>query len=100
MAAPWGRRHEERGGQVVSNPRPIQRLHLLPGKNTRGICREVALPTLGGFSFCKRWHLRSGYFGDCPRAASHIHPPVSVVDEVAAALTAERAAGTATTAQA
>ena len=98
--APRRRRREERGGQVVSNPRPIQRLSLLPGENTRGICREVALPTLGGVAFCKMWNLGYGCFGDCPQAASHIHPPVSVVDEVAAELTAERAAGTATKAQA
>ena len=83
------RRRKERGGQAVSNPRPIQRLRLLPGENTRGICREVALPTLGEVAFCKRWHLRYGCFGDCPRAASHIHPPVSVVDEVAAAFRQE-----------
>ena len=49
--APRGRRREERGGQAVSNPRPIQRLRLLPGENTWGICREVALPTLGGVAF-------------------------------------------------
>ena len=98
--APIGRRREERGRQTVSNPRPIQRLHLLPGENTRGICREVALPTLGGVAFCKRWHLGYGCFGDCPRAASHIQPPVLVVDKVVAELTAERAAGTAIAAQA
>ena len=98
--APRGRRREERGRQAVSKPRPIQHLHLLPVENTRGICREVSLPTLGGVAFCKRWHLVYGCFGDCPRAASHIHPPVLVVDKVAASLTAERAAGTATTAQA
>ena len=84
----------------MSNLRPIQRLRLLPDENTRGICREEALPTLGGVAFCKRWHLGYGCFGYCPRGASHIHPPVSVVDKVAAALMAEQAAGTATTAQA
>ena len=82
------------------NPRTIQRLRLLPGENTRGICREVALLTLGGVALCKRWHLGYACFGDCPRAASHIHSPVAVVDEVAAAMTAERAAELVPTAQA
>ena len=91
--APRGRRREERGGQVVSNPRPIQSLRLLPGENTRGICREVALPTLGVVAFCKRWHLGYGCFGNCPRSASHIHPLVSVVDEVVEELTANRGRG-------
>ena len=50
---------------------------------------EVALPTLGGVAFCKIWHL-----------GSHVHPPVTVVDEVAAAITAERAAELIHTAQA
>ena len=75
LAATCGRRREDRGEQAVSNPRPIQRMHLLPGENTRDICREVSLPTLGGVAFCKRWHLGYGCFEDCPRAASHIHPP-------------------------
>ena len=72
---PWGRRREDCSGEVIANPRPIQRLSLLPEENTRGICREVALPTLGGVAFCKRWHLGYVCFGDCPRSASHVHPP-------------------------
>ena len=95
---PRGRRRKERGGQAVSNPRPIQSLHLLPGENTRGICREVALPTLGGVDFFKRWHL--WVLWGFPAGGFPHPPPLSVVDEVAADLTAERAAGTANTAQA
>ena len=92
MVAPWGRRCEDRSGEAIANPRPIQNLRLLPGENTRGMCMEVSLPTLGGVAFCKIWHLGYACFGDCLRAALHIHPPVAVVDEVAAAMTAERAA--------
>ena len=100
LVAPRGRRRKDRSGEAIANPRPIQRLRLLPGENTRGICRDLALPTLGGVAFCNRWHLGYACFGDFPRAASHIHPPVSVVDEVAAALTVERASDPAHTAQA
>ena len=98
--APRERRREDRSKEAIANPRPIQCLRLLPGENTRGVCREVALPTLGGFAFYKRWHLGYACFGDCPRAASHVHPPVAVVDEVIAAMTAERAAELVPTAQA
>ena len=100
LAAPRARRREDRSKATIANPRPIHRLCLLPGENTRGICREIAFPTLRGVAFCKRWNLGYACFGDCPRAASRIHLPVSVVDEVAAAMTAERAAEPAHTAQA
>ena len=92
LVAPRGRRREDRSGEALANLRPIQRLRLLPGENTRGMCREVDLPTLGGVALCKRWYLEYACFGDCPRAALHVHPPVAVVDEVAAAMTVERAA--------
>ena len=100
LVAPRGRRREDRSGESIANPRPIQSLCLLPGENTRGMYREVALPTLGGVTFCNRWHLGYAFFGDFPRAASHVHPPVAVVDEVAAEMTAERAAELVPTAQA
>ena len=100
LVAPQGRRREDRSGEVITNSRPIQRLRLLPGENTRGMCREVALPTLGGVDFCKRWHLGYACFKDFPRAASHVHLPVAVVDEVAAVMTAERAAEVVPTTQA
>ena len=90
--APQGRLRKDRSREANANPWPIQRLRLLPGENTQGMYREVALPTLGGVAFCKRWHLGYACFRDCPRAASHVHPPVVVVDEVAAAMMAERAA--------
>ena len=77
---------------MVANPRPIQRLRLLPGENTRGMCREVAFPTLGGVTFCKRWHLGHTCFRDCPRRASHTHPPVAIVDTVAALMEEDRTA--------
>ena len=100
LVAPRGCQHKDRIREAIANQRPIQRLRLLLGENTRGMCREVALPTLGGVAFCKRWHLGYTCFGYCPRAALHIHPPVAVVDEVAAAMTVERTAEVVTTAQA
>ena len=54
LVAAWGRRREDLSGEVIANPRTIQRLRLLPRENTRWMCREVALPTLRGFAFCKR----------------------------------------------
>ena len=100
LVAPRGCRRKDRSGEAIAKPRPIQCLRLLPGENTRGICREVALPTLGGVAFCKRWHLGYTCFGDFPRAASHVHPPVAVVNEVAALMAGERAAEVVPTAQA
>ena len=54
LVAPRGRCRKDRSREAIVNPRPIQRLRLLPGENTQGMCREVALPTLGGVTFCKR----------------------------------------------
>ena len=86
---------QSREGTPVANPRPVQRLRLRQGENTRGVLRSVALPTVNNSTFCKRWHLGMTCFSGCPRALSHVHPPVAVVDTVAAALAAERAAAAA-----
>jgi len=85
----------DREGSPVPNPRPIQRLRLKAGENTRGVLRDTALPTVNGCVFCKRWHLGMSCFANCPRAASHVHPPLAVVDTVAAALAAARTAAAA-----
>ena len=83
---------DRRDGDQVPNLRPIQRLRLLPSENTRGVLRNTPLPTINGSVFCKRFHLGMVCFAGCPRAASHVHPAIDVVDAVASALTAERAA--------
>ena len=81
----------ERDGEVITNPHTIQRLRILSGENTRGMCWDVALPTLGGIAFYKRWQMGYTCFGDCLRSASHLHPTGAILDEVAAAMTADRA---------
>ena len=58
----------------------------------------MAFPTLGGVFVCKRWHMGYTCFGDFLRAASHIHPVGAIMDEVAEAMAAERAARAATAA--
>ena len=100
MIIPRGRRRNYRDGEVVPNPRPIQRLRIFSGENMRGMCRDVALPTLGGFAFCKRRHMGHTCFGDFSQADSHLHPTGAVVHEVAAAMAeyiAARAASAAPT---
>ena len=52
----------------------------------------MALPTLGGVDFCKRWHMGYTCFGDFPWAASHLHPAGAILDEVAATMATDRAA--------
>ena len=91
VIVPRGWRRNDRDGEVIPNPRPIQHLWILIGENTRGVCRDVALPTLAGVAFCKRWHMGYTCFGDCPQAASHHHPVEDIVDKVAAAMEADRA---------
>ena len=71
---PRGRRRNNRDGEIIPNPRPIQRLCILGGENKQGMCWDVELPTLGGVDFCKRWHMGYTCFGDFLRAASHLHP--------------------------
>ena len=86
---------QSREGNPVANPRPIQRLQLRVGENTRGVLRSTALPAINNSTFCKRWHLGMTCFTGCPRVLSHVHPPMAVVDTVAMALAAERTAATA-----
>ena len=52
----------------------------------------MILPTLGGVTFCKKWHMGYTYFGYCPRAASHLHPAGAIIGEVVAAMATDRAA--------
>ena len=84
VIVPWGRHQNDRNGEFIPNPRPIQRLCILNAENTRRMCRDVALPTLGGFAFFKRWHMSYTCFRDFPRAASHLHPTRDIVDKVTA----------------
>ena len=51
MIVPKGRRQNDRDREVIPNPRPIQQLRIFSGQNTRGMCRDVDLPTLGGVPF-------------------------------------------------
>ena len=99
MIEPRGRRRNDCNREAIPNPCPIQRLRILSGENTRGVCRDVALPTLGSVAFCKRWHMGKTNFGDFPQAESHLHPTGDIVDEVAAAMVADRAARVATAVQ-
>ena len=84
-----------RDGSPIQNPRPIQRIRLQQGENTRGVLRNVPLPVVNGGVFCKRWHLGMTCFSGCPRARSHVHPPLATVDTVASHLGVERAAAVA-----
>ena len=92
MVVPRGQLQNDREGEVFPNPYPIQRLRIHSGENMLGMFRDVSLPTLGGVAFCKRWHMEYTCFGDCLQAASHIHPVGAILDEVAAAMAADKAA--------
>ena len=94
--SPPTNRGQSREGDPVANPRPIQRLRLKVGENTRGILRSTSLPAVNNSIFYKRWHLGMTCFTCCPRALSHVHPPPAVVDTVATALVAERKAAATT----
>ena len=83
-APPRQRRGGGDGGDPCPNPHPIQRLRLLLGENTPGVC------ILGGAAFCKRWHLGFSCFSKCPWKGSHIHPSVVVVDKVVVAIAMAR----------
>ena len=87
-----GSRNGGRDGAVVINARPIPRFALLPTENTRGVLRSATLPSMHGSVFCKRFHLGLTCYANCPRAASHCHPTIAIVDEVSAALVSERSA--------
>ena len=63
MIVPRGRRRNDCNNEVITNPRPIERLCIVSGVNTRGVYRAVALPNLGGFAFYKRWHMGYTCFG-------------------------------------
>ena len=84
----------QRWGGEDDNPCPnlqsVQRLRLLPGKKTLWMCRNVALPILGGAVFCTRGHMGLYYYKECLRKGLHTHPLAEVVDEVAAAMTTAR----------
>ena len=77
-------------GTVHINPHHRPNLALLPGGKTRDVLHTFALPTLGGSTWCKRWHHRGHCFENCPRRGSHITPPASVCTLVADYLTNER----------
>ena len=85
-----GGRGNGRDRDQVTNLHPIQRLHLLLGENTRGVLRTVSLPIINGCVLCKRFHLGLMCYTSCPRARSHIHPPITAIDTVATALKIER----------
>ena len=72
------------------NTTPLPQLAILPGENTRDLLRTFALPTLGGSTWCKRWHHGGRCFENCSRRGSHINPPAAVCTVVATALNQER----------
>ena len=91
VIVPRGRIQNDCDGEVIPNPRPIQRLRILSGENTWGMCRDVTLPTLSGVAFC---------FGDFLRVSSHIHPTGAIEDNVTAAMAADISARASTAAPA
>ena len=69
-------------GSPEPNLRPIQRLRLLPGKNMREMCQNIALPILGGDSFFNRWHMGFACFAECPRKGYHVHSLAVLIYDV------------------
>ena len=80
------------GPEGVAVPNRLKRpaLAMIEGENTRDILRNVVLPTLGGHTWCKRWHHGGTCFENCLRRGSHIDPPTAMCQEVTALLVAER----------
>ena len=77
-------------GAVVVNTAARPQLAIRPGENTRDLLRTFALPTLGGATWCKRWHHGGRCFENCPRRGSHRAPSAAVCTVVADALAQER----------
>ena len=80
--SPPGQRRVPVDGNPFPNPRPTQRLCLLPGKNTCSIFWNVALPILGGTGFCKHWNMGFFCFDECPQKGSHTHSLAAVVEKI------------------
>jgi len=81
-----------REGLPIINPHPIRQLCLKVGENIRGILGSVALPSINGSVFFKRWYLGITCFVGSPRPGSHSHSAVAVIGTVSNALLVERAA--------
>ena len=79
-----------REGEVTPNPLKRPALAMIEGENTRNLLRNVVLPTLGGHTWCKRWHHGGTCFANCLRQGSHIDPPTAMCQEVAALLAVDR----------
>ena len=77
-------------GEVRPNRLKRPALAMLPVENTRDLLRGVVLPTLGGHTWCKRWHHGGTCFANCERRESHIDPPTAMCQEVAALLVVGR----------
>ena len=82
-----------REGTPLTNPARISVLTLRAGENTRDVLSNMALPTLGGSMWCKRWHHGGRCFSGCDRRGSHIPPTAAALATVAATLKIERAPG-------
>ena len=80
-------------GTPLTNPARISVLTIRAGDNTRDVLRNVALPTLGGSLWCKRWHHGGRCFSDCDRKGSHIPPTAVALKTVTTTLKLERAPG-------
>ena len=74
--------------ELCLNPCTIQRLRLLLGENTRGVCWNVVLTILGGAAFCKSWNLGFSCFSKGLQKGSHTQPLAAMVDKVSAAMAA------------
>ena len=51
VIVPRGRRRNDCDRKVIPNPCIIQRLCIISEENMRGMCRDVAFPTLNGVAF-------------------------------------------------
>ena len=82
-----------REGTPVTNYARISVLTLRAGESTRDVLRNVALPTLGGSVWCKRWHHGGHCLLGCDMRGSHIPPTATALSTVTVALKLEQVPG-------
>ena len=80
-------------GTSLTKPARISVLTLRVGEKTHNVLRNVALPTLGGSVWCKRWHHGGHCLSGCDSKGSHIPPTAAALAKVTATLKIERAPG-------
>ena len=84
---------QSREGTPLTNPAYIYVLTLRAGENTRDVLRNVALLTLGGSVWSKRWHHGGRCFSVYDRRGSHIPPTAAALATVTAAFKIELSPG-------